>query len=249
MVLERFPTIGDAKCHGVTNGGVGLVVAPLRILGIDTLRPLVPEYLLQAIADYLLDRAPSGVRRLTVRNPAYESVRIIAWVEITPGDTNAKVRSLRATIDRFVAPWLGAPDRPMAIGTPHIDLSSLRDTLARHPFLRTITGLSMTHLHARKRVGAEFRDDGTGESRLFVALDDSARDPDRRCHIRPALAHSVLVPAHHEIHVVGARGIGAARIEDDFVIGGGTAPGSFLRPPRLAGIGNLAIGEDFVVRP
>ena len=83
LVLENFPSINEAKGIGIDAGEVVVVVSPMRDAGHTETEPRVPEYTLREIAAYLRQHVSPWVERIRVRNPSYEHIRAMAWVEPT----------------------------------------------------------------------------------------------------------------------------------------------------------------------
>jgi hypothetical protein len=252
LILEAFPSIGDAKCltrkearlYGAPTGDVVVVVAPLRVEGVDPAQPRVPEYLLREIGAFLLDKCPASVSRIRVLNPEYERVRVSAWLGFGRGDRAAFLREVWQAIDRHIAPWRADPAQPLPIGVGQVQLASLLTALGQLDCAPDVRGLSVVHL---------YRDPApltpcASRARAFNRLRDTARTQFAQDEGAPWWPWSVLIPAtDHQLHLLdGPTGIDVLGLERDFVVARG--PGDLFKPPEKAGIGNLEIDVDLLVR-
>lgn len=270
LVLDRFPAIGEVRCVTMTGGRLVMVVVPQRVRGVRDPRPSVPRPLCRDIALYLRARASTFVRAIYVRSPWYETVRVSAWLRFQPGRRADGIRAVTAAIESFLAPWRSDETLRLGIGTGAFELSELRAALDRRREalgLRRVVGMSAVH-HYR-----QFTEDF---DRGAYCLRDSVRDLARGAnpHGPPegaadASGHrsspsrlfqvhtpwSVFVPA--DVHLLrdepDPSGLGGVGIGQSLTI----VPGregmasrgdrDILWPPVLAGVGNLQVGQGFVV--
>lgn len=272
LVLDRFPSIGEVRCVTMTGGRLVIVVVPQRLKGVCDLRPSVARPLCRDIALYLRSRCSGFVRAIYVRSPWYETVRVSAWLRFQPGRRADGIRAVTTAIESFLAPWRSDETLRLGIGTGAFELSELRATLdARREQLglRRVVGMSAVH-HYR-----QFTEDlDRGAYCLRDSVRDMVRSPakhglqegavDRPTHAHPSThprlfqVHtpwSVFVPA--DVHLLrdepDPSGLGGVGIGESLTIvpgrEGGASRGAreVLWPPVLAGVGNLQVGQGFVV--
>jgi hypothetical protein len=220
IVLDAFPTIGEARCVAIGGGSVMVVVVPLRERPDAAALPYIPAWLCQNIATHLRRHVAPGVRHIHVRSPWYEPVRVTARLRFVPGRELDGLAAVVADINDFIAPWRLDPRRRLPIGGASFEIAELQVHLEHRRALLgldRIEGLSAMHYYR----------DSTLEIDVSHTLADWARDGQR---VSVRTAWSVLVPAMDH------------RLFLDSVASTPTPT-----PPERAGIGNLRIGRNFVV--
>lgn len=272
LVLDRFPSIGEVRCVTMTGGRLVMVVVPQRVRGVRDLRPSVARPLCRDIALYLRSRSSAFVRAIYVRSPWYETVRVSAWLRFQPGRRADGIRAVTAEIESFLAPWRTDETVRLGIGTGAFELSELRaalDTRREQLGLRRVVGMSAVH-HYRT-----FTEDfERGEYCLRDSVRDVVRGAAKQGlpgggHDHPGNGHpstqtrlfhvhapwSVFVPA--DVHLLrdepDPSGLGGVGVGESLTIVPGRE-GMASRgardiqwPPVLAGVGNLQVGQGFVV--
>lgn len=250
LILDRFPSIGDAKCltrgeaacFGAKAGEVVIVVAPLRLDRQD-LTPLVPEYLLREIGAYLLEKAPPSVKAITIRNPEYERIRVSARLDFTAGDRSEFLRRVYESVDDLIAPWAKDPMAPLPMGSGGCDVAGLRAVLEDLNFVQNVDGLSLVQFYSDPAP-----DYPNKSQTVFARVCDTARSGFEQRTLAPWWPWSVLVPASdHQFKLVGAPvGIDVFSVATDFVVA--AADGDFYQAPQRAGIGNMEVGLDLPIQ-
>jgi len=120
LVLEKFPQIFQVKCitrlgyeQFVEKGKVIIVVLPRAV---DQLLPVVNNYMLKEIKDYLLTVASPFID-IEVRNPIYERIKISAAVQFQEGKNNGNyLKKLNQDIMTFLCPWLFGIEKELELG-------------------------------------------------------------------------------------------------------------------------------------
>ncbi|EGV18804.1 baseplate J/gp47 family protein [Thiocapsa marina] len=243
LVLQEFPWVRQAECLRADPGEVRVVVVPCAEAASDSAHPRVPEYRLDEIVRFLEVKVSPGVRRIHVRSPRYERVRVFAWVSLNPVFDASAISRLYRSVDAHIAPWRSDPNERIEIGSGRVDLDRLSEVLIAEPAVARVHRLSVLHAYQRAHAGAS--DSGW---RLF---DTSRVDPSssRARRVRSSTPWSVLVPSsRHRFSIWQGGVVGQASIGGELEVLDGEAPERFgVAPVRSIGIGDLSIGEDFIV--
>lgn len=230
LVLEAFADISQVKCIGPGNSdgysGMARLPAGEIVLAVtaQTLQSGAPAYVpqatLRAVLDALRPYVSPFLQRLTVRNPSYEQVKVVAAVRLKPGKSGTfYLNELASELDAALAPWRTQGARRQPIGYGAIDGNAVASFIRQRDY---VAELIRFHIEVLYNVSA----DGAGNDWRVVWFDQNQQ-------VRPSTPWSVLVPADsHRLELAGD--------ESD----GGKAPE--LAP---AGIGSYTIGDDFVAAP
>lgn len=235
LVLESFSEIAQVKCIGPGNsdgysgaarlsaGEVVLVVTSASVASASTSTStstpasgatalsFVPQATLRAVLDTLRPYVSPFLRCLTVRNPSYEQVRVVAAVRLKSGrSATYYLNELAAELDGALAPWRAQPAGRQPIGYGAIDGNAVASFIRQRDYVAELVEF---HIEVIYNVSA----DGAGNDWRVLWFDQNE-------HVRPSTPWSVLVPADaHQIGLAGGgpdpapAGIGSYTIGDDFV--------------------------------
>jgi len=217
LVLAGFPGVRQAKCitfnnsRGYAQAGrvrAGEVVVALVQAGTDGVRPApAPRWLLAAVAALLQARAAPAVRNISVRNCAYEEIKVFANIEFVPGhDANTGLQQLGDAISRELAPWLYDAAQALPLGCGRVDVGRLAHVIRSQPYVANTSAIHIGHACADD--GGDGVVNRIGESGTAWA----------------STPWSVLVPAaRHELWIGSVdagphMGIGSLAIDDDLIV-------------------------------
>lgn len=263
IVLDAFSEIGEVRCLPMPRASVVIVVVPVRTGEVE--RPIVVPSVCRAIAELLRAHAPAAVRRIHVRSPMYESLRVSTWITFEAGRQANGAAQARDAIRTFLAPWQRDVAQRIPIGTGEVDLQRLRDVLLMHQHdlgIRTLGDVTVTQfyrtLNADQRAASHTLLDsvriGTDhQSSAPSGVGDGERSTFSRLRFRPRTPWSVLVPAD-DLPVLDPSnapdGIGRMRIEATLEVPRRSGRRRTMVTEGVpAGIGNLAVGSVFLVPP
>lgn len=225
LVLEAFADIAQVKCIGPGNSGgyAGAARVPAGEIVLAVTAPMlavnapsyVPQATLRAVLDLLRPYVSPFLRRLTVRNPSYEQVKVVAAVRLKPGKSATfYLNELAAELDSALTPWLAQGAQRQPIGYGAIDGNAVASFIRQREYVAELVEF---HIEVIYNVSA----DGTGNDWRVVWFDQNQ-------HVRPSTPWSMLVPADsHRLELAGAdsgktpdlapAGIGSYTIGEDFV--------------------------------
>lgn len=197
----------------------------------DPFEPLASAQTIREVEQFLALRAPAEAS-VRVRNASYVPVKVRVGVRFRErGNDGFYAGELRRELGRFLSPWAYDEAADIVMGG-EIHATNLVDFIERRPYVDYVADLKLF----KSEDGTEFE---------YVP---PPREFEVGYTVAAEEAHQVLVASrHHEIDVVPEKGyeardflgIGYMRIQLDFVVGEGRANG--------AGVGNAAIGEDFII--
>ena len=238
LVLGGFANIAQAKCIGPGNSrgysaspplAAGEVVIAVAAQSGDTYESYVDQTTLRGVVNLLRPYVSPFLCRLTVRNPAYERLKVVAAVRLKRATSGAfYLNLLSRELDAALAPWHAQPEGRLPIGYGAIDGNSIASFIRQRDYVESLEEFHMVVLY-------NVSPDGTGDD-----WRESWFGQDER--VRPGTPWSVLVPSGgHALKQVDAPlQDGADRAST------GSAPQPDPAPP---GIGSLTIGEDFIAAP
>ena len=157
--------------------------------------------------------------RLSIRNPVYESVKVVCSILFRdPSENNqsSHLQQLQLDIQKYICPWLFDPSSHLKIGST-LYKSELLNYINRQPYVEYITGFSLVHFYYTK-------DEDTGAITAY-STDTATGDLQE---IVPSLPQSVLIPSkEHLITVLRSAeykapqplGIDALKISTELIIG------------------------------
>lgn len=231
LVLDRFPGIFKVKCFAGTRLARG-VMAPGHILIVVIPRPesdphllhqqpMADAVLLQRIREFLVRRS-SPHACIEVSNPVYEQVQVRCAVQLHPA-VGASIKCVNRAINAYLSPWSATVGYRARFGW-----SITRDDLIAHLLgldeVDYVTRFSLLHIFKEglDRYGAQDT----------AATNDADPGQDRKPSVRtdaitPWYPWSIAVPMKH--HFIQ------------------TAFDYQSQDPQSAGVGELAIGETFII--
>jgi hypothetical protein len=225
LVLERFPEIHQVKSlshvafpQHVPKGSTLVVVVPDPNGWEAGTEPKVGYGLLQQIKEYLEGLASSFIR-FYVRNPQYDRLRLRCEV-VFKDKRNASglVRQLAQDLEKHICPWRQDKRQPLKLGGG-LGKEAILQFINSLDYVHFVTAFSLIQVIEHE---AEERLEERTYS-LYDANQDHSHDP----MMVASKPWSVIIPS--ETHLVTYR----LREEQN------------LAEP--AGIGNLAIGNDFII--
>lgn len=246
LVLESFSEIAQVKCIGPGNsdgysgaarlsaGDVVLVVTPASVASTSasasgaTGLSFVPQATMRAVLDTLRPYVSPFLRRLTVRNPSYEQVRVVAAVRLKSGKSATYyLNELAAGLDGALAPWRTQAAGRQPIGYGAIDGNAVASFIRQRDYIAELVEF---HIEVIYNVSA----DGAGNDWRVLWFDQNQP-------VRPSTPWSVLVPADaHRLGLAGGgpdpapAGIGSYTIGDDFVAAQTTSATESAAAPAMA---------------
>lgn len=238
LVLGGFANIAQAKCIGPGNSrgysaaaplAAGEVVVAVAAPAGDTYESYVDQTTLRGALNLLRPYVSPFLRRLTVRNPAYERLKVIAAVRLKRATSGAYYLNLLSSeLNAALAPWHTLADGRLPIGYGAIDGNTIASFIRQRDYVESLDDFHMVVLY-------NVSPDGTGNDwrESWYGQDD---------RVRPGTPWSVLVPAGDHVlkQIDGPAEEGTDR----------TKPSDAPPPdPAPAGIGSLTIGEDFIAAP
>lgn len=220
LVLEAFADIAQVKCIGPGNSDgysgtprlpAGEIVLAVTTPSSSSWMSYVPQATLRAVLDTMRPYVSPFLRRLTVRNPSYEQVKVVAAISLKPGKSGTYyLNELAAELDGALAPWRTQGNRRKPIGYGAIDGNAVASFIRQRDYVAELVHF---HIEVIYNVSA----DGAGNDWRVVWFDQNQ-------HVRPSTPWSVLVPADtHLIELAGETpdlalaGIGSYTIGQDFV--------------------------------
>ena len=224
VLLEAFPEILIVKCISAPPTtrmeDINIVVVPRQSDNgqFNSLQPKVDLDTLCRIQAFMQQRISPFVS-LSIRNPVYESVKVVCSIlfrDQTENNQNSHLQQLQLDIQKYMCPWLFDPSSHLKIGST-LYKSELLNYINRQPYVEYITGFSLVHFYYTK-------DEDTGRIMAF-ATDTAAGDLQQ---IRPSLPQAVLIPSEeHLITILNAPeykepqplGIDALKISNELIIG------------------------------
>lgn len=119
LVLDRHPAVFFARAippaRPAEAGRITLLVVPSRQANSAEVSPAFSKDELQRLWDDLIKRAAPDLR-LTVSNPSYDRVRVLAQVAFVPDQTfHSYLERLSGELDTFIAPWIYDQSEPTAL--------------------------------------------------------------------------------------------------------------------------------------
>ncbi|MGF6930301.1 hypothetical protein QFZ48_005801 [Chitinophaga sp. W2I13] len=224
VLLEAFPEILIVKCitalPGARDEDVSIVVVPRQSdsglfispepkVDLDTLCR-IQTFMQQHISPFV---------RLSIRNPVYESVKVVCSImfrDPSENNQNSHLQQLQLDIQKYLCPWLFDPSSHLKIGST-LYKSELLNYINRQPYVEYITGFSLVHFYYTK-------DEDTGMVTAYCT--DTAIGGLQQ--VTPSLPQAVLVPSkEHLITVLHSPeykepeplGIDALKISNELIIG------------------------------
>lgn len=224
VLLEAFPEILIVKCitapPGARDEDASIVVVPRQSdsglfisaepkVDLDTLCR-IQAFMQQHISPFV---------RLSIRNPVYESVKVVCSIlfrDPSENNQNSHLQQLQLDIQKYLCPWLFDPSSHLKIGST-LYKSELLNYINRQPYVEYITGFSLVHFYYTK-------DEDTG---VLTACSTDTATGDLQ-EIVPSLPQSVLIPSkEHLITVLRSPeyktpqplGIDALKISSELIIG------------------------------
>jgi len=259
LVLEAFPEIGEARSFRTGPGRVDLVIAPRRDGSGSPVRPSVPLNLRFRISQWLHKRAGIWSEHIIVRDPSYEDIKVTAHVLPAPNQGPNVIGRLETEIARLIAPWLFDANAPMPIGTASLNLPQIAARMEELPYVQKFLGLSLVQVYSFREGAKEVLHYGLKDTARAVPRDSLVEKSDvisSGAFLKAASPWSVFVPAdqHNISYLTDRRGLSDLTVDIDLIAADPRTVAAYeadstlipMFPPR-AGIGNLAIGRDFVV--
>lgn len=223
LTLEQFPDIFKAKClpnnpydPQMEPGLVRMVVIP-DIIGrfpFNPYQPKVPAEKLVEIREYLEEYMPPYAE-LQVVNPSYLQINVRVAVKFLDGYNEGFYKAqLEEDLRRYLAPWAYQEGEDIVLGGK-IYANVIVNFIEERPYIDFVGRINLF----QSSDGKKFQD-----SSLF----NKPGDQDANV-VRADAPEMVLVSAlHHDVEVISEgsfrkeleQGIGHARIEVDFYIGG-----------------------------
>lgn len=219
IVLEKFPEIFQVNCLPNMSGqqinspgSVLLIVIPKGVQSADGRVPTASNALLQDIKAYLGGLISPFVR-LEVRNPAYETVKVVASIKFMEGYAGGLyLQEVNKKINEYIRGGSLNKQNKIFFGKSlyAADVLNFLRSLSSVSF---VTGLSLVQLVT----------DFGGKSRLI----DTARDKDLHDKILASKPWSVLMPSTaHQIRIIDQKdvflptpaGVGALALGTDLVV-------------------------------
>jgi hypothetical protein len=241
LVLDRFPEVFKVKCFpamtsaGVLRpepGSVLVVVVPhqAEVNSVPVFDPMLDANKLKQIRDFLEQHAAPGQATIEVRNPAYERVLVRCALRLTPDAMRQRGEALsrlnQILID-YISPW--SPIGP----TPRFGWSFQNDQVEAFirglPFVEFVTKFSMLHI-TQDEVGLHRLDDtARPDIEISGPAEASGDRPAGVLKISPRYPWSLAIP--NRTHILE------------------TSEGSLNLelPAEVTGIGNLLIGNTFII--
>ena len=197
LVLERFPDVLKVKCFANLDPSSVTLPAPSddivaktgHVLVVVIPRPQPPhadrcagltldQPRLQAIQDYLRDRAPASAR-IEVRNPTYDRLQVRCRARFNRRQVGgAGAHRLQQDIAMYLSPWTEPGYRAAFAWT--LDPKTIKGHLRDLDYVDDVISLSLLQLIET--------DSG------FFKLNDSARSPNSYERIRPSYPWSLALP-------------------------------------------------------
>ncbi|SKC95210.1 hypothetical protein SAMN05660461_0289 [Chitinophaga ginsengisegetis] len=224
VLLEAFPEILIVKCitapPGARDEDVSIVVVPRQSdsgLFISA-EPKVDLDTLCRIQNFMQQHISPFVA-LSIRNPVYESVKVVCSImfrDPSENNQNSHLQQLHLDIQKYLCPWLFDPSSHLKIGST-LYKSELLNYINRQPYVEYITGFSLVHFYYTK-------DEDTGMVTAY-STDTAIGDLQQ---VTPSLPQAVLIPSkEHLITVLRSPeykepeplGIDALKISSELIIG------------------------------
>lgn len=263
LVLDRFPSIGEACCIPMSGARVVVVVVPQRGACADPARPTVTRTVCRDIAEWLRAHASASVRRIHVRSPWYEPIRVSSWIGFERGARTLGMQAVRSAIRTHIAPWQTDHTRRLPIGIDEFDLGELRAMLAAREQefgIRGVAALSALQLYRTVDANLHASAHALLDSVRMETAPRSARtraDADGDVQTSPTRFHartpwSVLVPADDLPILEPLTGIGDVTVGTSLTVRGTTLEEQQwvdVLDHEPTGIGDLAVGAALLVPP
>ncbi|MFP3185812.1 MAG: baseplate J/gp47 family protein, partial [Paraburkholderia sp.] len=157
LVLGGFANIAQAKCIGPGNSrgysaspplSAGEVVVVVAARGGDAYESYVDQSTLRGAVDLLRPYVSPFLRRLTVRNPAYERLKVVAAVQLKRATSGTfYLNLLGRELDAALAPWHAKPDGRLPIGYGAIDGDSIASFIRQRDYVESLEEFSMVVLY------------------------------------------------------------------------------------------------------
>jgi hypothetical protein len=184
----------------------------------------LPLHVLREVAERLGELASPRVRRLEVRNPELETIRVWVNVRFRPdADPPRSTHLLQRVIDQWIAPWMYDLEQAMELGCRTLEVDKLFEAVRRQDFVEQATAIMVQHKYGQGALRS-VRAGGT---------------------IVPATPWTLFVPDPAHVIASGApdlqrRAIGTMAIGADFdVAGSAVAPDPGRRQHYFLALGNF----------
>jgi hypothetical protein len=218
LVLAKFPQIQQITCLRCMNsqslnspGSVLVVVVPKPEFAANSVMPMASNEILYQIKQYL-EKIIGPFIKLEVRNPAFETVRIVCSVKFNSGFSYGfYIQELNRQINQLLSPSGGTDKNGRLELGGKVFVSDLLSFMRTLPYINYVSGFSMTQTAI----------DFNGKNILL----DTARTGEEKDYLEASKPWSVLVPAEeHQIYTDDATaprqsGVGSLYIGQDFIIG------------------------------
>ncbi|MBS0032278.1 hypothetical protein ACTJJ0_33805 [Chitinophaga sp. 22321] len=224
VLLEAFPEILIVKSihtpSPASKEDVSIIVVPRQLDNglFNSTQPKVDLDTLCRIQAFMQQRISPFVS-LSIRNPVYESVKVVCSVVFrnqTDNNLNSHLQQLRLDIQKFLCPWLFDPASHLKIGST-LYKPELLNYINQQPYVDYVTGFSLIHFYFMK-------DENTGMTRAYVT-DTAAGDLQQ---ISPSLPQAVLIPSEEHLITVlpfpvykeaTPVGMDALKISNELIVG------------------------------
>ncbi|MGA2889703.1 MAG: baseplate J/gp47 family protein [Terracidiphilus sp.] len=240
LVLDAFPEVFKVKCFPAMTSEGGMRPEPGSVLIVVVPRqpehsraavfdPMLDVIKLKRIRDYLCLHSSPQVS-IEVRNPAYERLLVRCIVQLKPEAMRQRgvwLGYLNQTLIEYISPWSKTGPTPRFGWSFQND--EVESFVRRLPYVDFVTQFSMLHL--------------TQDEKGSYRLDDTARSNPLQAEIAhtgvsSSMGMQKISPRYPwSIAIPNAVNIIEAADENDI---------SEI-PPKVTGIGKLAIGNNFVV--
>ena len=242
LVLSSFAEIAQAKCIGQGNSRgyagsaalpAGVVVVAVAARGADH-ETYVAQNTLRDARETLRPYVSPFLRRLTVRNPSFERLKVVAIVRLKTATSGAYYLSrLSAQLDDAIAPWRKQKDGVLPIGYGAIDGNSIASFIRQSEYVEALDDFRMEVYYNVSADGA-----GNDWTSTWYKQQDI---------VRPSTPWSVLTPhGEHLLMLAGSTSDGEPAKPAPDLPDAGSDP---VRDTISAGIGSVVIGEDFITAP
>ncbi|MGI9493121.1 MAG: baseplate J/gp47 family protein [Geminicoccaceae bacterium] len=247
LVLQQFPSVGEAKCIQDDLGDLTLVVMPEAGRWSASHLPFVPLVERLRIARWLRRHQAGWKTRISVVNPTFEPVRLRVWLAPRQPVQRDLLHDLKARFSELIAPWLTDPTSPANIGQSSVTTAEAFATLKASDGIEFVTGLSLRQFYPLPAHHGAMH--GFKDTARAIEISESQR-------LTASTSASVLVPdTRQDIEVLSDdRGLGTLMIERDFIAAGPFEEAQWAADSRLlpmlpvaAGIGNMSVGSDFII--
>ena len=201
LVLDQFHTLQQVKCithlthpdYLEAGSDIVLAVVPGVNDSPDPRRPRVNFRTLREVQDRLAQHmTPFAHRKLKVRNPQYEFIRIYANMRFVEGANNGQtLQRLAQAVTHYLCPWMDDPAHPLNLGTG-LSEDVLLNFIKGLDYVAGVWDFSLLHIWF-------------DEDRERYVIRDTSRETDMVSIIQPR-PWGVLIPDDdHQIRIIGPK--------------------------------------------